>query len=217
MQTYQWRWQVLLWHRHLAFLPSFVPVNHIHANDNSSTTTVSGDNLDPVGLQTQIFRFHTELKELASNTKDRGFFESTLRMDHQYLWAVPCREHGNTALADLCIALDETSVLLKRLTDQTKVQESKMHSLSPPDDTGSLAFVLAVFKHNLAPPKTRSLVKSLQDMRSDVPKCLRKLETASQHSCMEPVHRHDKRAHAGRNKWNHLLDVHHTHRSYQIS
>ena len=108
-----------------------------------------------------------------------------LRMNHQYLSAVSntsCRDHGNTALADLCIALDETSVLLKRLTDETKVQEAKMHSLSPPDDTGSLAFVLAVFKHNLAPSKTASLVKSLRDMRSDVQKCLRRLDTAFQHS-----------------------------------
>ena len=57
-----------------------------------------------------------------------------------------------------------------------------MHSLSLPEDTGSLAFVLAVFKHNLAPSKTTSLVKSLRDMRSDVQKCLRKLDTAFQHS-----------------------------------
>ena len=57
-----------------------------------------------------------------------------------------------------------------------------MQSLSPPDDTGSLAFALAVFKHNLAPSKTASLVKSLRDMRSEVQKCLRKLDTAFQHS-----------------------------------
>ena len=57
-----------------------------------------------------------------------------------------------------------------------------MHSLSPPDDKGSLAFALAVFKHNLAPSKTACLVKSLRDMRSDVQKCLRKLDTAFQHS-----------------------------------
>ena len=106
-------------------------------------------------------------------------------MDHQDLWAIPntsCRKHGDTALADLRSALDETFVLLERLTDETMVQEFKMHSISPPDDRVSLAFVLAVFKHNLLPSKTTSLVKSLRSMGSDIRKCLRKLDTAFQHS-----------------------------------
>ena len=91
-------------------------------------------------------------------------------------------EDSNTALAGLCIALEETSVLLERLTDQTKAQASRLHSLSPPDDTLSLAFVQAVLKHNLAPSKISDLVTSLRDMRSEIQMCLKKLDTDFQHS-----------------------------------
>ena len=91
-------------------------------------------------------------------------------------------EDGNTALAELCTALDATFNLLKQLTDQTKVQESRLHSLSLPDDTMSLAFVQAVLKHNLGPSKTASLVKTLRDMRSEIQTCMKKLDNAFQHS-----------------------------------
>ena len=54
-------------------------------------------------------------------------------MDDQDLCAVPntsCRKTGDTALADLRSELDETAALLERLTDETMVQESKMHAIS---------------------------------------------------------------------------------------
>ena len=106
-------------------------------------------------------------------------------MVHQYLWAVTdtsSSEDGNTALEELRIALDATFDLLKRLTDHTKAQESRLHSLSLPDNTWSLAFVQAVLKHNIGPSKTADLVKTLRDMRSEIQKCLRELNNASQHS-----------------------------------
>lgn len=91
-------------------------------------------------------------------------------------------EDSKTALTKLCIVLDDTSALLKRLTDQTEAQESRLHSLSPPDDTGSLAFVQAVLRHNLAPSQTTNLVNGLRDMRSEIQICLKKLDNAFQHT-----------------------------------
>jgi len=120
-------------------------------------------------LQAKMTDVHTTLKVLASNTKDRAF-KKLLR-----------NEDSNAALAKLCLALEETFVLLERLTDQTEAQESRLDSLSLPDDTRSLAFVQAIFKHNLAPSKTTNLVKSLRDMRSEIQMCLRKLDTAFEH------------------------------------
>ena len=95
---------------------------------------------------------------------------------------VPPSEDSKAALNKLCIVLDDTSVLLKRLTDQTEAQESRLHSLSPPDDTKTLESVQAVLRHNFAPPTTTNLVKSLRDMGSEIRACLRKLETAFQHT-----------------------------------
>jgi len=121
-------------------------------------------------LQAKMTDVHTTLKVLASNTKDRAF-KKLLR-----------NEDSNAALAKLCLApLEEIFVLLERLTDQTEAQESRLDSLSLPDDTRSLAFVQAIFKHNLAPSKTTNLVKSLRDMRSEIQMCLRKLDTAFEH------------------------------------
>ena len=108
-----------------------------------------------------------------------------LRVVRQYLQVVtnvPPSEDSKAALNKLCIVLDDTSVLLKRLTDQTEAQESRLHSLSPPDDTKTLEFVQAVLRHNFAPSTTTNLVKSLRDMRSEIQMCLRKLETAFQHT-----------------------------------
>ena len=106
-------------------------------------------------------------------------------MVHQYLWAFPdtsYSEDGKTALDELRTALDATFDLLKRLTDRTKAQESRLQSLSLPDDTMSLAFVQAVLKHNLGPSKTADLVKTLQDMRSEIQTCLRELDNAFRYS-----------------------------------
>ena len=106
-------------------------------------------------------------------------------MVHPYLWVgtdVTSSEDSNSALNRLCLVLDDTSVLLQRLTDQTEAQESRLHSLSLPDDTKSLEFVQAVLVHNLAPSKTTDLVKTLREMRSEIQICLRKLDVAFQHT-----------------------------------
>lgn len=73
-------------------------------------------------------------------------------------------------------------MLLQRLANQTEAQESRLHSLSPHGDTVSLDFVLAVLRHNLTPSTTTNLVNGLRDMRSEIQLCLRKLDTAFQHT-----------------------------------
>ena len=95
---------------------------------------------------------------------------------------MPSSEDSNTALSNLCVVLDETFGLLERLTDQSQAEESKLQSLSLPDDTRSLAFVQTVLRHNLAPSTTTSLVKSVRDMRTEIQMCLRKLDTTFQHT-----------------------------------
>jgi len=92
------------------------------------------------------------------------------------------REDCQATVAELCIALDETSDVFRQLTDQTKAKESKLHSLPLPDDIRSLAFLQVVLKHNLAPSKPTNLLKSLRDIRSEIQTCLRKLDTAFQHT-----------------------------------
>ena len=75
-----------------------------------------------------------------------------LRIVHQHLWTVPNmspREDSQAAVAELCTALDETSNVFRRLTDQTKAKESQLRSLPLPDDIRSLAFLRVVLKHTL--------------------------------------------------------------------
>ena len=106
-------------------------------------------------------------------------------MVHQYLWAVSdisSSEAGNSSLAALCTTLVATFKLLKQLTEQAKAQKSRLHSVSLPDDTMSLAFVHAVLKHNLGPSKIASLVKTLRDMRSQIQTSLKRLDDAFQHA-----------------------------------
>lgn len=80
----------------------------------------------------------------------------------------------------LCIALDETFACLERLTGQTKRQESQLHSHPLPDDRKTLRFVQEVLRHNLGSSKATNLLKSLQDMRSEIQICLDKLAVAFQ-------------------------------------
>jgi hypothetical protein len=138
-------------------------------------------------LQTQMVRIHGTLEVLASNTKDRGF-KKVLR---EYVQGCPLvsekypnssfSHHGDAAIAELCTALDETFVALEGLTDQTKAKEFKLYSLALPNDARSLAFVQAILRDNFAPSPTTDLLKCLRDMRSEIQKCLRKLDTAFQH------------------------------------
>jgi len=138
-------------------------------------------------LQTQMTRIHGTLVVLASNTKDRGF-KKLLREYVRYRSLVPeerpntlFSHHGGAAVDELCTALDETFVALKRLTGQTKAEELMLSSRTLPTDTRSLEFVQAVLKHNLAPSKTTNLLRCLRDMRSEIQKCLRNLGNSFQH------------------------------------
>jgi hypothetical protein len=89
---------------------------------------------------------------------------------------------SRVAIDELCAALDDISAVLKRLTDQTKAEETKLDSLSLPDDTRSLVLVQAVLKHNLAPSKTTNLLKNLRDMRSEIQRCDGRLRAAFEHA-----------------------------------
>ena len=138
-------------------------------------------------LQTQMARIHETLEVLASNTKDRGF-KKLLReyvrcrsLAHEGRPNILFSHHGEAAIDELCTALDETFVVLERLTGQTKAEELMLHSRTLPTDTRSLAFVQAVLKHNLAPSKTTNLLRCLRDMRPEIQKCLRKLENSFEH------------------------------------
>jgi len=50
------------------------------------------------------------------------------------------RGDSYATVAELCIALDETSIFVQRLTDRTKREDFKLDSLSLPDDTGHWQF-----------------------------------------------------------------------------
>jgi hypothetical protein len=138
-------------------------------------------------LRAQMIRIHGTLEVLGSNTKDRGF-KKLLREYVLIRSSTPegrfnnlSSQHGEGAIAELCTALDETFVALELLTGQSKAEEVKLDSIAPPTDTRSLAFVQAVLKHNLAPSKTTNLLKCLRDMRSEIQKCFKRLDTAFQH------------------------------------
>jgi len=59
------------------------------------------------------------------------------------------RGDSYATVAGLCIALDETSIFVQRLTDQTKREDFKLDSLSLPDDTRSLAILWVVLRQFL--------------------------------------------------------------------
>jgi predicted nucleic acid-binding protein len=139
-------------------------------------------------LHTQMVRIHGTLEVLTSNTKDRGF-KKVLQEYVQGCQLIPGKytnpsfsHHGNTAIAELCTALDGTFIALEGLTDQTKAEESKLYSLALPNDAKSLAFAQAILRNKFAPSQMTDLLQCLRDMRSEIQKCLRKLDTAFQHT-----------------------------------
>jgi hypothetical protein len=138
-------------------------------------------------LQAQMTRIHGTLEVLASNTKDRGF-KKLLREYVRCCSSAPVgsfnnlfSQRGDGAITELCTALDETFTALERLAGQSRAEESRLHSIALPTDTRSLAFVQAILKHSFVPSKTTDLLKCLRDMRSEIQKCLRNLDTSFQH------------------------------------
>jgi hypothetical protein len=99
------------------------------------------------------------------------------------MWTVintASRKHGQAAIRELCKGLDETFNTLTQMTDRTNSNDLQPTPL--PANTKSMEFVLAVLKHSFAPSKVTDLVKGLQDMRSDIQTCLKKLDATFQHA-----------------------------------
>jgi hypothetical protein len=102
---------------------------------------------------------------------------------HWEMWTVlntTSRKYGQAAIHDLCRVLDETFNTLTQMTDRKNSNDLQPNPL--PDNKKSMAFVQAVLKHSLAPSKVTDLVKGLQDMRSDIQMCLKKLDVTFQHA-----------------------------------
>jgi len=89
-------------------------------------------------------------------------------------------QYGQTAVRDLCDALEETFNTLTQMTDRTNSDNLRPAPL--PSNMKSLEFTRAVLKHSFAPSKITDLVKCLRETRSDVQMCLTKLETTFQHA-----------------------------------
>jgi hypothetical protein len=71
--------------------------------------------------------------------------------------------------------LKETHRTLKRLTDQTE-SEATLRATTLPSKKKSLAFVLAVLKHNVSPEKTDEMIVNLREMQTKIQDCLINLE-----------------------------------------
>jgi len=78
----------------------------------------------------------------------------------------------------LCQALKETHNTLKRLTDQTESQEGTLRANALPSKKKSLAFVLAVLKHNVSSETMDEMISNLREMQTEIQDCLRNLETS---------------------------------------
>jgi hypothetical protein len=71
--------------------------------------------------------------------------------------------------------LKETHRTLKRLTDQTE-SEATLRATTLPSKKKSLAFVLAVLKHNVSPKKADEMIVNLKEMQTKIQDCLINLE-----------------------------------------
>jgi len=78
----------------------------------------------------------------------------------------------------LCQALKETYNTLKRLTDQTESQEGTLRANALPSKKRSLAFVLAVLKHNISSETMDELISNLREMQTEIQGRLKNLETS---------------------------------------
>ena len=78
----------------------------------------------------------------------------------------------------LCQALKETHDTLNRLTDQTESEEGTLRANALPSKKRSLAFVLAVLKHNMSPETIDKMVSNLREMQKEIQDRLKNLETS---------------------------------------
>jgi len=88
-------------------------------------------------------------------------------------------EYGQTAVRELCNALEETFSTLSQMTERTNSEDLRPAPL--PSNKKSLEFTRAVLKHSFTPFKLAELVKALRDMRSDVQMCFTGLESSFEH------------------------------------
>ena len=84
-------------------------------------------------------------------------------------------EDGQTAIRELCDALEEAFSTLTQMTDGTDSDDLRPAPSIP--HKKSLEFTRAVLKHSSTPSRITDLVEGLRDMRSDVETCFTKLET----------------------------------------
>jgi len=78
----------------------------------------------------------------------------------------------------LCQALKETHNTLKRLADQTESQEGTLRANALPSKKKSLAFVLAVLKHNVSSETMDEMISNLTEIQTEIQDCLKNLETS---------------------------------------
>ena len=78
----------------------------------------------------------------------------------------------------LCQALKETHDTLNRLTDQTESEEGTLRANALPSKKRSLAFVLAVLKHNVSPETIDEMIRNLREMQKEIQDRLKNLETS---------------------------------------
>ena len=82
------------------------------------------------------------------------------------------------AVVRLCQALKETHKTLKRLTDQTEIEEATLRANALPSKKRSLAFVRAVLKYNVSPQTIDEMISNLRQMQTEILDCLRNLKTS---------------------------------------
>jgi len=80
----------------------------------------------------------------------------------------------------LCRALNETHNTLTRLTDQTESQEGTLRANALPSKKKSLAFVLAILKHNVSSETMDEMISNLRsrEMQTEIQDRLKNLETS---------------------------------------
>ena len=88
-------------------------------------------------------------------------------------------EYGQAAVRELCDTLEGTFSTLTQMMGRTGSDDLRLAPL--PSNKKSLEFTRAVLKHSFTPSKITDLVQSLRDMRSDVMRCITRLETTFQH------------------------------------
>ena len=88
------------------------------------------------------------------------------------------RPEGEVAVKELCESLESTRGLLAEWAGQAQRETTALEPL--PQDRRSLAFVQAVFKHNLSPSNIEDAVIALKDFHFEVESCQQTTELAFQ-------------------------------------